>query len=105
MSNGGLRAIVSAGAGLSFEDGRFVQKRRAALLSKRRHGDHKHRLSTLLATMTSEPETPAVPHQKPAKKLKPARKQVKPGDVEKKETPQTGKEYSASCLAFYPTMR
>jgi len=28
------------------------------------------------------------------KKLKPARKQVKPGDVEKKETPQTGKEYS-----------
>ncbi|KII89734.1 hypothetical protein PLICRDRAFT_123879 [Plicaturopsis crispa FD-325 SS-3] len=34
----------------------------------------------------------AVP--KPAKKLKPARKQVKPGDVEKKETPQTGKEYN-----------
>jgi hypothetical protein len=28
------------------------------------------------------------------KKLKPARKQVKPGDVEKKETPQTGKEYN-----------
>lgn len=28
------------------------------------------------------------------KKLKPARKQVKPGDVEKKETVQTGKEYS-----------
>ena len=28
------------------------------------------------------------------KKLKPARKQVKPGDVEKKEAPQTGKEYS-----------
>lgn len=26
--------------------------------------------------------------------LKPARKQVKPGQVEKKETPQTGKEYS-----------
>jgi hypothetical protein len=32
--------------------------------------------------------------QKPGKKLKPARKQVKPGDVEKVETPQTGKEYS-----------
>ena len=31
---------------------------------------------------------------KPPKKLKPARKQVKPGEVEKKETPQTGKEYS-----------
>ncbi|KAJ3987322.1 hypothetical protein F5890DRAFT_1455778 [Lentinula detonsa] len=28
------------------------------------------------------------------KKLKPARKQVKPGDVERKETPQTGKEYN-----------
>jgi hypothetical protein len=49
--------------------------------------------------MTSElgPETPAVPTTpKPAKKLKPARKQVKPGEVEKKETPQTGKEYSKS---------
>jgi hypothetical protein len=31
---------------------------------------------------------------KKAKKLKPARKQVKPGQVEKKEAPQTGKEYS-----------
>ncbi|KAG6917514.1 hypothetical protein DXG01_002261 [Tephrocybe rancida] len=29
-----------------------------------------------------------------AKKLKPARKQVKPGEVEKVETPQTGKEYN-----------
>ena len=34
---------------------------------------------------------------KKVKKLKPARKQVKPGEVEKKEAPQTGKEYS-SCL-------
>lgn len=32
---------------------------------------------------------------KKVKKLKPARKQVKPGEVEKKEAPQTGKEYSA----------
>ena len=32
---------------------------------------------------------------KKQKKLKPARKQVKPGEVEKKEAPQTGKEYSA----------
>ncbi|KAI0775120.1 hypothetical protein BD413DRAFT_662477 [Trametes elegans] len=31
---------------------------------------------------------------KKVKKLKPARKQVKPGDVEKKEAPQTGKEYN-----------
>lgn len=30
------------------------------------------------------------------KKLKPARKQVKAGDVEKKEAVQTGKEYSES---------
>jgi hypothetical protein len=28
------------------------------------------------------------------KKLKPARKQVKPGEVKRVETPQTGKEYS-----------
>ncbi|KAH9928357.1 uncharacterized protein B0H18DRAFT_1084523 [Fomitopsis serialis] len=34
----------------------------------------------------------AVP--KKQKKLKPARKQVKPGEVEKKEAPQTGKEYN-----------
>jgi hypothetical protein len=38
---------------------------------------------------------PKTPAKKSAKKLKPARKQVKPGEVEKKETPQTGKEYSA----------
>ena len=35
------------------------------------------------------------PKPKPAKKpLKPARKQVKAGEIERKETPQTGKEYS-----------
>lgn len=34
------------------------------------------------------------PSQAQPKKLKPARKQVKPGQIEKKETPQTGKEYS-----------
>ncbi|TFY83419.1 hypothetical protein EWM64_g603 [Hericium alpestre] len=49
---------------------------------------------------TVETENQLVPAQEPAllvkkqKKLKPARKQVKPGDVEKKETPQTGKEYN-----------
>ena len=35
---------------------------------------------------------PVVPKQK---KLKPARKQVEPGDVDKETAPQTGKEYSA----------
>ena len=37
---------------------------------------------------------------KKQKKLKPARKQVKPGEVEKKEAPQTGKEYSAYVWCF-----
>lgn len=38
-------------------------------------------------------ETQVAPPKK-QKKLKPARKQVVPGQVEKKEAPQTGKEYS-----------
>jgi len=48
--------------------------------------------------MSTDEQTQAVApaKPKPAKKLKPARKQVKPGDVEKKETVQTGKEYSQS---------
>lgn len=37
---------------------------------------------------------------KPAKKLKPARKQVEPGQVVKKEPEQTGKEYSSSSFLF-----
>ena len=44
--------------------------------------------------MSSATET-QVAAPKKQKKLKPARKQVKPGEVEKKEAPQTGKEYSA----------
>ncbi|KAJ7472755.1 hypothetical protein FB451DRAFT_1250599 [Mycena latifolia] len=48
--------------------------------------------------MTSETETTetvvAVAAPKKQKKLKPARKQVKPGDVVKTEAPQTGKEYN-----------
>lgn len=48
-------------------------------------------------TETETQVAPVAPRPK-QKKLKPARKQVKPGDVEKKETPQTGKEYSASWL-------
>ncbi|GJE89967.1 pre-mRNA-splicing factor CWC2 [Phanerochaete sordida] len=42
---------------------------------------------------TTQAEIQVVPGKK-AKKLKPARKQVKPGEVEKKEAPQTGKEYN-----------
>ncbi|TCD64017.1 Pre-mRNA-splicing factor [Steccherinum ochraceum] len=43
--------------------------------------------------MSSATETQTTVAKK-VKKLKPARKQVKPGDVEKKEAPQTGKEYN-----------
>jgi pre-mRNA-splicing factor CWC2 len=42
----------------------------------------------------STTDTIATTTQAKTKVLKPARKQVKPGQVEKKETPQTGKEYS-----------
>jgi hypothetical protein len=53
----------------------------------------------------SSDETPVLAAKGPKlKKLKPARKQVKPGDVEKKETPQTGKEYSKSCSTFRAAM-
>ena len=48
---------------------------------------------------STETEIAVAPQQqqvvKKQKKLKPARKQVAPGQVEKKEAPQTGKEYSA----------
>ncbi|KAI6168178.1 hypothetical protein EDD17DRAFT_1532429 [Pisolithus thermaeus] len=44
---------------------------------------------------TNETSTVAITKPKPTKKpLKPARKQVQPGEVERKETPQTGKEYN-----------
>ena len=48
---------------------------------------------------TNEPEIPVATPKK-AKKLKPARKQVKAGDVVKSETPQTGKEYSMIPYLF-----
>ncbi|KAG2340707.1 hypothetical protein BDR05DRAFT_889440 [Suillus weaverae] len=44
--------------------------------------------------MDTDETTTVVAKPKPVKKLKPARKQVKAGDVERKETPQTGKEYN-----------
>ncbi|KAG6332768.1 hypothetical protein ID866_6324 [Astraeus odoratus] len=44
---------------------------------------------------TDETSTVTIAKPKAQKKpLKPARKQVKPGEVERKETPQTGKEYN-----------
>lgn len=51
-----------------------------------------------MTSETTEKETQAilVSALKKQKKLKPARKQVKPGDVVKTEAPQTGKEYSAT---------
>jgi plastocyanin len=47
-----------------------------------------------MSTHGTETEALPVAAPKKAKKLKPARKQVKAGDVVKTETPQTGKEYS-----------
>lgn len=55
-------------------------------------------LTTLVIMSATEAETQVATTTtatKKVKKLKPARKQVKPGEVEKKEAPQTGKEYSA----------
>jgi len=48
------------------------------------------------------PLPPPIPQApRPPKKLKPARKQVKPGDVNKTETVQTGKEYSKPLFVSY----
>ena len=53
---------------------------------------------------STETEVAIIPQQeqviKKQKKLKPARKQVAPGQVEKKEAPQTGKEYSTSNASY-----
>ncbi|KAF7374377.1 Pre-mRNA-splicing factor CWC2 [Mycena sanguinolenta] len=46
------------------------------------------------STEVQEVQSVAVVAPKKQKKLKPARKQVKPGDVVKTEAPQTGKEYN-----------
>jgi pre-mRNA-splicing factor CWC2 len=53
--------------------------------------------------MSTTTDIIAATPQAKAKVLKPARKQVKAGEVEKKETPQTGKEYSES-IAFLSTL-
>lgn len=53
-------------------------------------------MSTNETQAETEPQGQVIAAKGPKlKKLKPARKQVKPGDVEKKEEVQTGKEYSA----------
>ena len=57
-------------------------------------------LETSEAMSATEAETQVATTTKKAKKLKPARKQVKPGEVEKKEAPQTGKEYSEHLSKF-----
>ena len=44
---------------------------------------------------------PIPQYPRPPKNLPPARKQVKPGDVNKTETVQTGKEYSALHLFIF----
>jgi len=49
---------------------------------------------TQVAPDEQQPEIRAKQAPRPLKKLRPARKQVKPGDVVKTETVQTGKEYS-----------
>lgn len=50
--------------------------------------------STEIVPAEKQQEIHAKQAPKPPKKLRPARKQVKPGDVVKTETVQTGKEYS-----------
>jgi len=50
--------------------------------------------STEIVSAEQQPEIHAKQAPRPSKKPKPARKQVKPGDVVKTETVQTGKEYS-----------
>jgi hypothetical protein len=57
---------------------------------------------TRMSSTTTEATTSTVAIKKD-KKLKPARKQVKPGEVEKKEAPQTGKEYSSVLPLISPT--
>jgi hypothetical protein len=58
-----------------------------------------------MSETTEEIQAVAVAAPKKQKKLKPARKQVKPGDVVKTEAPQTGKEYSKLSLIFHYTVQ
>lgn len=56
-----------------------------------------------MSSNATETEVVVKTAPKAGKKLKPARKQVKPGEVEKVETPQTGKEYSTCYPQISPT--
>jgi hypothetical protein len=64
----------------------------------------KYWCSSFFFIMNDNETMTVVEKPKPIKKLKPARKQVKAGEVERKETPQTGKEYSkhqrVCCAGF-----
>jgi len=66
---------------------------------------HPTSTQTFILMASTETEIAVVPQQqqvvKKQKKLKPARKQVLPGQVEKKEAPQTGKEYSAFITSYW----
>ena len=69
------------------------------------HCDRHHVATlTLILMASTETEVAIIPQQeqviKKQKKPKPARKQVAPGQVEKKEAPQTGKEYSTSSISY-----
>ena len=64
--------------------------------------------TTMSSTTVTETEIevpplpPPIPQApRPPKKMKPARKQVKPGDVVKTETVQTGKEYSTLVAPLF----
>lgn len=60
----------------------------------------------MMSSNGTETAVVAIPPKKTKiKKLRPARKQVKPGDVEKKETPQTGKEYSQFVALLFETVQ
>lgn len=54
-----------------------------------------HTETETAVALAGDAEPSAQPVVKKQKKLKPARKQVEAGQVEKKEAVQTGKEYSA----------
>lgn len=70
---------------------------RSARLSSRSHVTSFTSNWTMSTTVDVQQLDPIPIQQapKPPKKLKPARKQVKAGDVVKTEAVQTGKEYSA----------
>ena len=93
-----LSALVRATATLTALDSRvhlqFPPTLRSVVMAT-------HTETETALELAGHAEPSAQPVVKKQKKLKPARKQVEAGQVEKKETPQTGKEYSeSSSLCF-----